>query len=27
VVNEHELRAAIRVFRAGLEKYRAIHGR
>jgi len=26
VVNEHELRAAIRVFKAGLEKYRAIHG-
>jgi aspartate aminotransferase len=26
VVNEHELREAIRVFRAGLEKYMAIHG-
>lgn len=26
VVNEHELREAIRVFRAGLEKYRTVHG-
>jgi len=26
VVNEHDLREAIRVFKAGLEKYRAVHG-
>jgi len=26
VINEHELREAIRVFKAGLEKYRAVHG-
>jgi aspartate aminotransferase len=26
VVNEHDLREAIRIFKAGLEKYRAVHG-
>jgi aspartate aminotransferase len=26
VVNEHDLREAVRVFKAGLEKYKAVHG-
>ena len=26
VINEHELREAVRVFKAALEKYRAVHG-